>query len=297
MAQNFTNFTPAPFRGQVNSQNVGICTPSKYPPKTVVMEINWSQYPTGCISIDLASNRGVIDSLDFIRSIVVDNTGRNVPVQVVFPDTKYDVSCPADCTVTQPIETFQLKVLIFSISNLFGLGITRIFFNNFLMDSSQQYNNTSTINFWQSSDNLINSPINQRYTAPALGSIFMQYLVDLSSVAPSPPLFGSPLLTPASMRLIITNVQCTLLAVYTDGNTALGGNVTLFSGATGIYVWNFTIPNDLSIYSGAPSIYPRTAIQESIIMSNPITIRNTGATIPRGFVQLDFQFDVLTPAA
>jgi len=284
MAQNFINYTSAPYAGALVANNVGICTPSKFPPRTVVATIDWSKYPTGCVEIDLNANASVLQSFDFIRSIQIDNTKVRNSVQILFPDTNNDVSCPNDTIVSSYVLTLQMRALVFGVVN--GSGLTRIFFNNFIVDTFTQENLPFSVMLGEQTSNA-NGDTN--YNTVTLGRQFTSYLLALNTNIPIANLFGSPIL---GRNIVFTNIQARAIGCYTDKTTPQPMEAILFSNAVPINVWRWYAPNDMSLLSGI-EITPKHSIQEALnISSQNLSLKNN-LNLTSGFLQVDFHYDIM----
>lgn len=88
---------------------VGDCVPLKNAPAVVSLVIKWADYGASSlvpVTIDVDLNTlGAAQSLDYLRSIYIDNTFSATPVYAYFPDTGFTVTCPPFSVVLSPVWT------------------------------------------------------------------------------------------------------------------------------------------------------------------------------------------------
>src|ERR1700723_2806495 len=113
MSVKFVNYTVVPYAGTLSGLNVGICTPSSYVPRVVPIVIDWSKYPSGGVQVNLNA-QGILNPIDFIRSVVIDNLQQGSSIEIQFPDTNFTIVCPGNDILSAFAFKFQLNVLIFN---------------------------------------------------------------------------------------------------------------------------------------------------------------------------------------
>lgn len=128
--------TPYALQGgaSIPAAPISLCKASSVPPRACFVEINWSKYPTGNVSIDLLGITAG-QRIDIIKSVYIDNLGINIPVTVFFPDTQHEVVCGANATLSEDVLTGNLQAQIIlgntsiSLSSLTS-AVTRVWFLN-----------------------------------------------------------------------------------------------------------------------------------------------------------------------
>lgn len=243
MSQNFAGYTSRPFIGPLVGQDVGICTPSKYNPRVVKCIIDWSKYPKGCCEIDLRG--GIVNPIDFIRSVVVDNVSRLSTGTLFFPDTQFIIEYQPDAVISGFALTFQLRCLVFN-SRPTETGFTTIFFANFLVDSYSQIAQPNSVDLWQvTSDPVFGQAI---YHAPVLGSQNQQILISLSDTVSQTNIMQSP---NSQGKYYITGMEAYAFGSYSDALAPKEMKVVIkdLTAGTVPYYLEWIAPNDPSIVS------------------------------------------------
>jgi len=143
VSQHFTNYFNPPYSGfLVVEQNISYCTQSKLPPRCVPLVFDWNRYialpfggtnPTIGVAVNL-NQQQIVNPLDIIQSIVIDNLGVGYPVTVYFPDTGFEVICPANDQIAAPVLTNGLQATVFINglpgTTLSGAPTTTVYFGN-----------------------------------------------------------------------------------------------------------------------------------------------------------------------
>jgi hypothetical protein len=269
----FTNFTAAPYTGNISGQAVGICRPSKYDATVVPIVIDWADYPGGGVSINIQSQQ-VLTPIDFIRSLVIDNLGQRSDVEVYFPDTGFTVACAGNHILSAFAFTYQLTALIFNTTSN-PVGSTTVYFCNFLVDTYDQTPIQSTETLFAAS-----SPANgtQYYAAPALGT-FRSYLnVPMSPRLTPFNIMASPR---ASGKFVLTQIECTLIGVYSPTAQAQVFAVQIIDNFSNIQArWQGYVMNDLG--NGYLKV-ENAQTQVTLDATRAYFLENAGASLPGSF--------------
>lgn len=247
-----------PYVGTKAGQLVYNCLQSKYPPKTVVIAIDWQLYPGGAVSINLEGASGVINPIDMIQSIAINNSAISLPVNVTFQDTNYTVSCEGQGEVTVPIISFQLKMVItcdFRILsppfNTPPVGTTLLYFNNFPMEPGNfsQFDSTRAYEFLTPLG--LSSGGAASYSPRALGDRNIAFVFDINDA-----IFGAgaPILPDltgtTSVGYRITEILISAVGVYTQAARLNLRYRILFStlvfppASNSQYFFNYLIPTN-----------------------------------------------------
>jgi hypothetical protein len=136
------------------AQPITLFGKSNLPPLQVSAFIDWKLYnnngaiKTVGIPLDLgsggtfqAANTGGTGAntavIDRVVSVYIDNSGSNVPVYVVFPDTGHTIICGPQSTETDLALTNGLKVIIYGLGFTGGpQPTTQIFFSNTILQAN-----------------------------------------------------------------------------------------------------------------------------------------------------------------
>ena len=120
MSQRFTQFYNPAFSGLIIGRNISHCLPSTLPPRVVPMVFDWNKYIPGSQSASIIgvsvnhNQQQIVNPIDMVQSLVIDNLACNYPVTVLFPDTGFELVCPANDQIASPVLTnvLQSTVLI-----------------------------------------------------------------------------------------------------------------------------------------------------------------------------------------
>ena len=283
MSVKFVNFTVVPYAGALAGQAVGICTPSSYNPRVVPVVIDWSKYPGGGVSVNLSA--GVLQPLDFIRSVVIDNLGQQASIEINFPDTNFTMACNSGALLSGYALTFQLSALIFNTASV-PTGFTTIYFCNFLVDTYNQ----STVPITAVLEAITSTgPGNANFSTPALGSQLSIITQALTPTGINQILFGGARL---SGTIVVTNMSVKVLGCYSPGNSPLAMVIEIDDNlATNWARWQFYAPNDMSIFP-LLSIGDQSDIQLRLPATRQFSLVNVLNATP-GFMQLTIFWDWL----
>lgn len=220
--------------------------------QSVPLTFNWISYqvstavPAMVVAVDM-SNAIVAQKIQAIRTVYIDNTGSDVPIYVIFPDTQQVIVCQPNATLWARCYTAGMKTLIAGIGFITGdIPSTFVLFTNFELPSELNQEIDTTIVRWLASNTITrgNTIYNTNFGVPAL---------------------GDQLFSPVTLPL-----------------TNTGGNVTVFNFGTGfiyitelVMVMEYYTPNQLG--STGQLIFESTGIS-GILASAPI-IANSNAPL------------------
>ena len=288
MSVKFVNYTVVPYAGTLSGLNVGICTPSSYVPRVVPIVIDWSKYPSGGVQVNLNA-QGILNPIDFIRSVVIDNLQQGSSIEIQFPDTNFTIVCPGNDILSAFAFTFQLNVLIFNTGSPL-VNTTTVYLCNFLVDTYLQSSIQEIVSLGAVTSTALG---NQSFAAPALGTQKSVITFPLSTVNVPNLLFGGARL---SGSIFITSTHVKILGNYSPNPGPLAMIIQISNNlAQQVAVWQFYSPNDMSIFPML-IIGDEQNTQSILPATNAYTIQNIGNAAP-GFCEYTTFWDWVDSAA
>lgn len=282
MSVNFTNYSVRPYNGSLQARSVGICTPSKYPPRVVPVILDWTKYPTGGVEVNL-TGAGVLDPLDFIRSVVVDNLGQSSSIELFFPDTQFTLAVSGGSILSGFAFTFQQSVLIFNTGTPLQ-GKTTVYLCNFLVDTYEQNTIPKSLSLWLTSST---GPGQQSFSAPALGSQKTTTTFSLGTILSPQLLFGG---ARVSGRIIVTQMFVKITGNYAPFPGQVGMIVEIIDNlGVRVSVWQWYSPNDMSIFPML-MVGEERNIQMALDATKAYSIQNKSNALP-GFCEFTYFWD------
>lgn len=140
MAPNLSNFLNNNYVGTPYGQPIAIgVKPILASQKSSVVRIDIPWYTYGAssaqqqisVSGNLFQQNQQVSSLDYIRSVFIDNSYVDVPVYVQFPDTLHTIICPPQSQAMHPAFTYQQQFTVFGDGFKDGdTSTTSLFFSN-----------------------------------------------------------------------------------------------------------------------------------------------------------------------
>jgi hypothetical protein len=267
MAQKFVG-VPQPYAGLIPGITVGLCKPSNLSPRAAFVDIDWSKYTTGNVSIDLLTVSAG-QQLDMIKAVFIDNIGMVLPVTIFFPDTQFEVTCQSNATESQNVLTGQLQCQVIlgktaiSLSQLTA-ATTRVWFLNVNAESFINPIVPQSVPVYEASNLpgtpqlFVSKPAGEQHGSFtynfATGVMFDN--VNNAAVSPSDLFSLYTLPQAATSYMVITDVYVWKNGCYCDkkdvalGETASIVNMALFRNPTptaSLMQWIFSV-HDLDDY-------------------------------------------------
>lgn len=154
--------------------------------QSVPIHLNWNDYqastskPNIVVQVDM-SNQLVASKIQILRSVYIDNTGSDVPVYVIFPDTGCVVPCQPNCAIWAPCYTAGMIALVAGLGFLTGdIPTTQVTFTNLIIPPAANLEIQTAVSLWKASATITRGTTiyNTNLGVPALGDQYIQALVD-----------------------------------------------------------------------------------------------------------------------
>ncbi len=284
----YRTYTPTTYRGSSIGRDITLGKKSVYPPKTVGIYIDWSQYPTNCVEINLGPGTGqVINSLDWIKSVYIDNEDHATSVDVQFPDTLFRTTAKANAIISAQVITNQTIAYIMRDTTTLGPGFTNVYFANFILDPYTQEQVAFVNDLWLGSSLPNGSVI---FGPPTLGQRHVQRYLPLNLNFTTPEFFGGPYTRGA---IIFKGFRVALTGVYSDSVPWAAMNITFGSIATTYKNWRWLAPNNLS-FVGYKELENTFALNFPVDATQTIFISSALGMTCAGNIIIDIFYDYTT---
>jgi hypothetical protein len=145
--------------------------------QSIPLTFNWLVYgvstaaPNLVVQVDMG-NSIVAQKINNIRSVYIDNTGSDVPIYIIFPDTNCVVVCQPNCTIWAPCYTAGMKALVAGLGFFTGdIPSTAITFTNLIVPPATNIEIQTAVDLWKASSAITrgNTIYNTNLGVPALG--------------------------------------------------------------------------------------------------------------------------------
>lgn len=130
MSLDYSGYQPRPWTGPITASNVKIATADPIA-QAIKLPVKWVNYTNMAITVNLQQG-GSLASFSAILSVIIDNQNNTHAIAVVFPDTGYEVICPAGATRAMNVITNGLNAVIYSLfPSVSSIGTTDVYFLNY----------------------------------------------------------------------------------------------------------------------------------------------------------------------
>lgn len=216
MSLDFSSYNLAPFKsssGLITGNALSYFKKTDAP-RFVKASINWANYPTLGVYLNLTAQQSTVAPLDKISALYVDNTGNPNSVYIKFPDTGYIVTVPPDSTSLRPVFTNALEAQIFCEATSSSPTETDLFFGNVFVNAFDEYQRPYAQTLLQGSSNANGYPT---YLTPTVADQVSNAQISLTAGA----VFSTMLAAKSSGRFIISSLQFCSVGLQTSAGVAV----------------------------------------------------------------------------
>ncbi len=202
--------------------------------QSIPLTFNWLSYgvsttaPNLVVKVDMGTSL-VAQKINTLRSVYIDNTGSDVPIYVIFPDTGCVVVCQPNCTIWAPCYTGGMIALVAGLGFFTGdIPSTAITFTNLIVPPATNIEIQTAVALWKASNTITRGTTiyNTNTGVPSLGDQFTTQNLNMNA-AGTQTVFNL-----GTGFIYLKNVSVTLTQVLAAG--AGGSNINLFFESTGV---------------------------------------------------------------
>jgi hypothetical protein len=265
-----SQFILAAYNKPLVAKPVDICTTQKHQSKVVPVSINWVQFPSFAVSINL--NQGTAGTtMDKMVGVFIDNADNAEDIVLIAPDTGQRLVCFAFQQTYFPIFSTTNIINIYNgqhVDLLGPKGNINLLFTNFPLNEFLNTNALpSALALFEGTSNVDASGIvNNNFFPPVLGDKHVDNTFDLSTTG-NQSLIAAP---PVAQGLIV--VQNLQFAIFNCYNTTGTGPLQLIMGLSngvGVLLQLNAFINHDDKYLPYTVIYSRGGLYELL---NPVQI-------------------------